>query len=99
VRARRPILGLVHPDGETAALLQRLQAAIVAPLDDVEQISAALASFVAACERGCAPFAQSEAVAALSRAAQARELAELLSRVSALQRGDRAATALQSAQI
>jgi hypothetical protein len=99
VRARRPILGLVHPDGETAALLQRLQAAIVAPFDDVEQISAALASFVAACERGCAPFAQSEAVAALSRAAQARELAELLSRVSALQRGDRAATALQSAQI
>ncbi|HKR33281.1 MAG TPA: glycosyltransferase [Steroidobacteraceae bacterium] len=99
LRARRPILGLVHPEGESAALLQRLQAAIVAPLDDAARISTALAQFIEACERGVAPLARPDAVAALSRAAQARELAELLSQVAAEQPGDRSAAALESAQI
>jgi hypothetical protein len=99
LRARRPILGLVHPEGETAALLQRLQAAIVAPLDDAARISTALAQFIEACKRGAAPLARPDAVAALSRAAQARELAALLSQVAAEQPGDRSAAALESAQI
>jgi hypothetical protein len=99
LRARRPILGLVHPEGETAALLQRLQAAVMAPLDDVEQISSALVSFIADCQRGIATLAAPDAVAVLSRAAQAGDLAELLSRVADEQRAAGSAAALESAQI
>src|SRR5262249_38739590 len=38
LRARRPILGLVHPDGETATLLRHLGLDTMAPLDDIAGI-------------------------------------------------------------
>ena len=89
LRARRPILALVHPEGETAALLQKLHGACIAPLDDAERICVALKTFLDACRTGQAPLATSEAVAGFSRAAHAGTLAALLSRV-ARERGGRA---------
>jgi glycosyltransferase involved in cell wall biosynthesis len=81
LRAQRPILALVHHQGETAALLARLKAAIVAPLDEVEPIVGALRDLFTGWKNGTLPMANRETVATLSRAEQARELARLLTRV------------------
>jgi hypothetical protein len=82
LRARRPILALAHHAGETAALLRRLKAAIIAPLDDVDEILVALRAFLAGWKDGSLPLANRDLVATLSRAEQTRELAKLLSQVA-----------------
>jgi hypothetical protein len=82
LRAHRPILALVHHEGETAAALARLKAGVVAPLDQTDAIVAALRTFFSGWKNGTLPMANRETVATLSRAEQARELASLLSRVA-----------------
>lgn len=82
LRARRPILGLVHPDGETHALLQRLNAATIARLDDAASIRDALRSFLAGCARGDAPLAGEADVERFSRRSQTGDLARLLAEVA-----------------
>jgi glycosyltransferase involved in cell wall biosynthesis len=87
LRARRPILALVHHEGETAALLARLNCAVIAPLDRVDAIVSALRAFFAGCRNGTAPMADPAAVSTLSRAGQSRELARLLMSVGSRRDG------------
>jgi glycosyltransferase involved in cell wall biosynthesis len=82
LRAQRPILALVHPAGDSAALLRELNASITAPLDDQEQITVALREFLRRCAAGNAPIVRREVAARFSRAAQAAELAGLLREVA-----------------
>ena len=82
LRARRPILALVHSQGETAALLREIRGACIGPLDDAERICRTLKAFLDACRTGQAPLATTEAVARFSRSAHASALAALLSRVA-----------------
>ncbi len=82
LRSGRPILGLTDPSGDTALTLRAAGIATIAPLDSAPAIGSALMDFVAAIERGDAQFAQSAAVHASTRAARARQLAALLTRVT-----------------
>ena len=82
LRAGRPILALVHPQGETAALLRKIRGACIAPIDGAERICIALKAFLDACRTRQAPLASSEAVASFSRSAHAGTLAALLSRIA-----------------
>ena len=82
LRARRPILALVHSEGETAASLRKIRGACIGPLDDAERICITLKAFLDACRTGQAPLAAMEAVARFSRSAHASALAALLSRVA-----------------
>jgi glycosyltransferase involved in cell wall biosynthesis len=78
LRVRRPILALVHPDGDTAGLIRESRAAIAAPLDDTAAIVTALREFLRACAIGQAPIASDSIVAAWSRASQTATLAAVL---------------------
>jgi hypothetical protein len=82
MRARRPILCLADPRGDTAATLRSAGVSALAPLDDAPAIEASLRSFVAALERGGTAPADAAAVAAASRGARARILAGLLAEVA-----------------
>ncbi|NRA85131.1 MAG: hypothetical protein HRU22_15580 [Gammaproteobacteria bacterium] len=46
IRVQKPILGLLPPDGDTGLLLARAGGAIIAELDNLEQIKQAVLSFV-----------------------------------------------------
>lgn len=83
LRARRPMLALVHPAGDSASLLRQLEASIIAPLDDQQQITVALGEFLRRCAAGTAPLVRREVAARFSREAQAADLAELLREVVA----------------
>jgi glycosyltransferase involved in cell wall biosynthesis len=82
LRAQRPILALVHPAGDSAALLRELEGAIVAPLGDETAIAAALRDFFSRCARGDAPIAARDVVVKFSRDAQTGDLAALLREVA-----------------
>lgn len=81
-RARRPILALTDPAGDTAATLRRAGIDTIAPLDDAGAIACALDSFLARAAAGDAPLAPDEMVASYSRRARSRELARLLRQVT-----------------
>jgi glycosyltransferase involved in cell wall biosynthesis len=75
LRVRRPILALVHPDGDTAAFVRESRSAITAPLDAPAEIATALREFFRACASDRAPMATADTIAAYSRASQTRDLA------------------------
>jgi hypothetical protein len=79
LRARRPLLALTDADGDTATILRRAGISTIAPLDDAQQIAAALRRFVAHPE---ASLASPGYIATCTRAARTRELAELLDQVT-----------------
>ncbi|MYM67255.1 glycosyltransferase [Pseudoduganella sp. FT55W] len=81
LRARRPLLALTHPDGDTAAALRRAGIDTIARLDSANDIGAALAHFLQLCRAQRAPIAAPVVVARHSRADRTRELAALLDRV------------------
>lgn len=81
-RARRPVLALTDPAGDTAATMRSAGMDTIAPLDDATAIAAALESFIARARAGTAPLASSEAIASCSRRARSRELARLLAKVT-----------------
>ncbi|MFD2365192.1 glycosyltransferase [Pseudoduganella sp. GCM10020061] len=81
-RARRPVLALTDPAGDTAATMRSAGMDTIAPLDDATAIAAALESFIARARAGTAPLASAEAIAACSRRARSRELARLLAKVT-----------------
>jgi glycosyltransferase involved in cell wall biosynthesis len=83
LRARRPILGLTDPGGDTAATLRAAGVDALAPLDRAPAIETALREFVAAIEEGRAALPHPAAVTAASRGARARGLAELLAEAAA----------------
>lgn len=78
LRAQRPILALVHPAGDSAALLRELQAATLAPLDDAQAITTALADFLQRAVRGETRVVARDVAAGFSRAAQTADVAALL---------------------
>lgn len=78
IRARRPVLTLTDPRGDTAGVLRDAGLADLAPLDDAALIAETLLRFVAALQAGRASLPPPEAVRAASRAGRSRELAALL---------------------
>jgi len=77
-RARRPILGLTDPAGDTAASLRAAGIDAIAPLDSADAISGALSDFAEAVKRGTAAKPSEAAVEASSRRGRASQLAALL---------------------
>lgn len=82
LRARRPILGLTDPRGDTAATLRAAGAGALAPLDSALAIEAALREFVTALGEGRAVLPRAAAVQAASRAERTRFLVSLLDTVA-----------------
>ena len=82
LRARRPILALTDPAGNTAAALIYLGVDTIAPLDSKNDIMRELLRFLALIERNEAPIASMEKTLATSRRSRTRELSELLDYVA-----------------
>ncbi len=82
LRAQRPILALVHREGDSAALLGELGGAVVAPLDNQPVIAAALEGFFDRCGRNTAPMVSRAIAQRFSRFSQAGELAAVLRQVA-----------------
>ncbi|MCC7487773.1 MAG: glycosyltransferase [Burkholderiales bacterium] len=82
LRARRPIIALTDPAGDTAGLLARCGVEDIARLDSAEDIALALRRFLDRLRAGRAPLPLAAEVAKASRAARAAELADLLDRMS-----------------
>ncbi|NVM78319.1 hypothetical protein FHW83_004147 [Duganella sp. SG902] len=81
LRARRPLLALTHPEGDTACAVRRAGIDTIGRLDAADDIAAALTRFLHLCRERRAPLAQSAFIAHCSRAARTRELAALLDRI------------------
>jgi glycosyltransferase involved in cell wall biosynthesis len=84
LRARRPILGLTNPQGDTGQALASVGIDTIASLESEEAIVAALRRFLQLLESGSAPLASDADIAAASRQGRTVLLAKLLSRVAAL---------------
>jgi hypothetical protein len=80
VRAKRPVLALTDPIGDTARTLRDTGLTSIARLDDVESIVKALPAFVTRVRDGSEGIATDQAIAAASREGRARALAGLLDR-------------------
>ena len=83
LRARRPILALTDPAGDTAATLRQAGIDTIGPLDERAGIMQALMDFVTRVGTGSAPLPSDAVVRANSRAARAEKLAALLDEVLA----------------
>jgi len=77
IRARRPILALTDPLGDTATLLRQSGISTISPLDSQSEIFAALEYFLSMIEANSAPLASDETILRFSRRSQTRELAQL----------------------
>jgi glycosyltransferase involved in cell wall biosynthesis len=79
VAAERPILAAVPPGGAAAKLIDEIGAGIVAPVDEVDALRAALVELHARWRRGDLAITLAQDVRdRLSRRARVAELAELL---------------------
>ena len=78
LRARRPILALTDPTGDTAGALREAGMAAIAPLDSTDAIEGSLSRFIEALANGSATLPDTSVVRRLDRREQARELATLL---------------------
>jgi hypothetical protein len=77
LRARRPILGLTDPRGDTAALMRRAGLDAIARMDSAEEIEALLPRFVDDVRAARANYPDAAAVARASRASRAEALAQI----------------------
>lgn len=77
LRARRPILALTDPAGDTAGVIRTAGLDAIAPLDDRSAIAARLERFLGELESGESPLVTLELASRYSRRAQTRELASL----------------------
>jgi glycosyltransferase involved in cell wall biosynthesis len=82
LRARRPILGLADPVGDTARTMQSGGVSYIARLEDAQAVEAALVAYLAGTPAGVPRPPMAERLAAMSRRSRARELAALFERVS-----------------
>jgi hypothetical protein len=82
LRARRPILALTDPTGDTAAVLSRAGIDTVARLDSQEEISRLLVRFLELLRLQRAPVAGEATVLAASRRSRTIELARVLDAVA-----------------
>ena len=78
LRARRPILALTDPQGDTAAVLRSAGVDSIAPLDAKESIRRTLVTFLEQLRARRAPLPSETAVAACSRRARTAQLAAVL---------------------
>ena len=83
LRARRPILALTDPHGDTAAALRAAGVDTIGPLDSQPGIVQALTHFLQAARSGSAPLPSFETSRAHARSARTVQLALLLDQVSA----------------
>jgi hypothetical protein len=81
-RARRPVLGLTDPAGDTAREMMRAGLDAIAPLDDKAAIKRQLAAFLAAIGEKRAAVATDGAVASASRRSRTAQLADLLNTIA-----------------
>jgi hypothetical protein len=82
LRARRPILALTDPAGDTAAVLRNAGIDTIARLDSPDEISRLLVRFLELLRQQRAPVARDATVAAASRRARTIELARVLDAVA-----------------
>lgn len=82
LRARRPILALTDPAGDTARVLYDAGLQSVVPLDDQRAIAEKLAGFIDDIRRHRAAVASNDKIIEHSRQARTRILAELLDEIS-----------------
>ncbi|MGV7206253.1 glycosyltransferase [Oxalobacteraceae bacterium A2-2] len=82
LRARRPLLALTDPHGDTAAVLRAAGAGAIAPLHSATAIAAALQEFLHRCQAGAAALAEPGWLASRSRAGRSRDLAALFDRLT-----------------
>jgi glycosyltransferase involved in cell wall biosynthesis len=83
LRARRPILGLTDPAGDTAATLRQAGIDSIGPLDSRDAIMETLMRFISHVNDGTAPLPAPEVVLANSRRSRAAQLGALLDEVAA----------------
>lgn len=81
-RARKPIMALVDPAGETARVLNRAGFDDIAMMNDADAIATALPTFLERVISGRARIADDALVEASSREYRARELASVLDQAS-----------------
>jgi len=81
-RTRKPIIGLVDPQGETAHVLRAAGFDSLAAMDRRDAIVPVLERFIDAVRQGQAHVASEELVAASSRTHRAGQLAQVLAQVS-----------------
>lgn len=82
LRARRPILALTDPAGDTAAVLRNAGIDTIARLDSQQEISQMLVGFLELLRHKRAPVAGEAQIAAASRRARTIELASVLDAVA-----------------
>lgn len=82
-RARRPILALTDPAGDTAAAVNEAQGGVVVPLDSKAAIVSEFPRFLQLVREGLAPIATSDKVVQYSRKSRTAELSRLFDAVSA----------------
>jgi hypothetical protein len=82
LRARRPILALTDPAGDTAAVLRNAGIDTMARLDSQEEIARLLVGFLELLRQQRAPVAAEATVAAASRRARTIQLAKVLDAVA-----------------
>jgi hypothetical protein len=78
LRARRPILALTDPGGDTATVLRNAGIDTIARLDSQDEIARLLVRFLELLRLQHAPVAQEATIAAASRRWRTKELASLL---------------------
>ncbi|WP_137938905.1 glycosyltransferase family 4 protein [Chitinivorax sp. B] len=78
LRARRPVLALTDPIGDTADVIRRAGIDTIAPLDNTEAIMSMLRDFMTRLTQGAAPCASDAAVLAASRRGRTEQFARLL---------------------
>ena len=81
LRARRPILGLADPEGDTGKTLRGTGVPFVARLEDSHEVEAAMTSYLAVALAGAPPTPLRPWLSAMSRQARASELAALFDTV------------------
>ncbi len=82
LRARRPILALTDPVGDTAAALINMGINTIAPLDSKDGIMHELLHFLALVKENNAPIASMKKVMGNSRKSKSKELANLFDQVT-----------------
>ncbi|MDW8259295.1 MAG: glycosyltransferase [Gammaproteobacteria bacterium] len=82
LRAKRPIVALTDPNGDTARTLRDIGTGIIARLDSPEEIADALRRFVALVRSGVWTAPPKEILIGFSRREQAAQLARLLDAVT-----------------
>lgn len=82
LRCGKPVLALTDPEGDTANLVRRYHAGMVARMESKEEIARALPDFLARLAQGTLPVADPGEVKNASRFERTRELAQVLDEVA-----------------